>query len=283
MPDLAPSLLAALSLAAPAAAEDLWLTLPDPAPMPEPAASGPIEVNGIAMHHALHGEADEGGPDPVLLIHGGLGHADLWSAQVADLMRDRLVAVADTRGHGRSTNDGTPYAYDVLADDYLALLDALGLDRVDVVGWSDGAIIGLDLAARHPERIDTLVAHAGNVTLEGIDPSVEEDAVFGAYVQAMAEDYAALSPTPGGFNAFLDGVARMWGTEKPGAVEALGAIEAPVVVLHSEHDEAILHDHAQLIADAIPSARLVVLPGVSHFAMLQAPEAYNAALRDALD
>ena len=171
----------------------------------------------------------------------------------------------------------------MLAEDDLALRDAPGPERVDVVGRSDGAIAGLDLSARNPERIDTLVGHAGTVTLGGIDPTVEEDAVLGAHVEAMAEDDAALSRTPDGFDAFPDGVARMWGTQKPGAVEAPGAIEAPVVVLHSERDEAIRCDHAQLIADAIPNARLVVLPGVGHFAMLRAPNAYNAALREALD
>ena len=117
--------------------------------MPAPVATGMADVNGIKMHYATFGAGD-----PVLLIHGGLGHADLWSAQVADLMKDHLVIVADSRGHGRSSRTADPFGYDLMSSDFVALLDFLKIDKVDLVGWSDGGIIGLDIAMTNPERLN---------------------------------------------------------------------------------------------------------------------------------
>ena len=70
----------------------------------------------------------------MLFIHGGLGHADLWAAQIKSLSNGFRVIVADTRGHGRSTHDGQPFSYELLADDYLALLDHLQIDKVHLIG-----------------------------------------------------------------------------------------------------------------------------------------------------
>ena len=91
----------ALAAAAAADADDRWMSIPRPGPMPESASTGMAPVNGIEMYYATYGAAPEGST-PILLIHGGLGYADIWSAQVADLMTDHLVIVADSRGHGRS-------------------------------------------------------------------------------------------------------------------------------------------------------------------------------------
>ncbi|MCP3971397.1 MAG: alpha/beta fold hydrolase [Rhodobacteraceae bacterium] len=272
-------LLAGLA-ALPAQAEDRWMALPEPAAMPAAVESGLAEVNGIALYYATFGET---GASPVLLIHGGLAHGDIWSAQVADLMTDHLVVVADTRGHGRSNNDGSAYSYDLLAQDYLALLDHLQLDRVHLVGWSDGANIGYAISATSPERLISHFAHAGNVTLDGIDPSVETNELFGGYVGMMAGQYAAMSPTPDGFDDFLGGVAAMWGTEKPGGFEALATVTVPTLVVQSAYDEAIVAAHSEKIAATIPGAELLVLQDVSHFAMFQAPGEYTAAIRAFLE
>lgn len=267
-------------LALPAAAQEAWETIPDLPGMPEAGESGMAPVNGIEMYYAVYGP-EEG--TPILMIHGGLAHAEIWAAPVEDLAADYPVIVADTRGHGRSTNDGAAYSYDLLAADYLALLDHLGLEQVHLVGWSDGANIGYVISLTAPERLASHFAHAGNVTLAGIDPSVETNAVFGDYIVRMAEDYAELSPTPEGFDAFLGGVAEMWASEKEGGLAALSEVTVPTLVVHSAHDEAILMAHAQELAAAIPGAELLILPDVSHFAVFQDPAAYTAAIRDWLE
>ncbi|MEM6825733.1 MAG: alpha/beta fold hydrolase [Pseudomonadota bacterium] len=269
-----------LSAATAIHAEEAWKTIPAPAPMPEPSASGLADINGIQMYFATYGAAEG---TPILLIHGGLAHADIWSAQISDLMTDHAVIVADTRGHGRSTNDGSAYTYELLAEDYVGLLDHLDVEKVHLVGWSDGANIGYEISKSAPDRLASHFAHAGNVTLDGIDPSVETNPAFGTYVGLMAEDYAKLSATPDAFEGFLGGVVEMWSTDKPGGLAALEEVGVPTLVVQSAHDEAILMDHSKDIAGAIPGADLLVLEDVSHFAMFQDPGAYTAAIRDFLE
>jgi pimeloyl-ACP methyl ester carboxylesterase len=167
-----------------AAAEERWLTLPEPAAMPAPAETGYAPVNGIQMYYAVYGAGD-----PVLLIHGGLGHADIWASQVATMSKTHKVIVADSRGHGRSTRNADPYGYDLMASDYLALLDFLKIDKTALVGWSDGGIIGIDIALSHPERLTRLYAQAANVTVDGVDPGVATNKTFGAYIERMGRDY----------------------------------------------------------------------------------------------
>jgi pimeloyl-ACP methyl ester carboxylesterase len=260
-------------------AEDRWMTIPKPPAMPEAASSGMAPVNGIEMYYATYGAGD-----PVLLIHGGLGNADIWANQVIDLMQDHLVIVADSRGHGRSTRTEEPYGYDLMASDYLALLDYLKVDKVDLVGWSDGGIIGLDIAMSHPERLDHLFAHAANITTDGVDPTVGDDPVFmGIYATWMGEEYAKLSPTPDQFDAFVAQISNMWATQPNWTDDQVKAITVPTAVVAGDHDEAILRSHTEKIAALIPGAKLVILPEASHFAMLQAPEEYTAAIRAFID
>ena len=263
-----------------AQAEDVWMTIPPAPTMPAAVTSGMAEVNGISMYYATYGDAEG---TPILMIHGGLAHADTWAAQVADLSQDHRVIVADTRGHGRSTNDGTQLTVDLLATDYLALLDTLGVDKVHLVGWSDGANIGYSLSRTHPERLASHFAHAGNVTLAGVDPTVGEDAVFGAYIPMMAAEYAKMAPNPGEWDAFVANISVMWFSDKPNGIEALADVKVPTLVVHSQYDEAILAEHSAAIAAAIPGARLLTLENLSHFASLQDPAAYTAAIRTWLD
>ena len=271
-------LTAALLLAVPAQAEDRWMTLPPAPAMPAPVATGKAPVNGIEMYYATYGAGD-----PVLLIHGGLGHADIWANQVIDLAKDHLVIVADSRGHGRSSRTAEPFGYDLMASDYLALLDYLKVGKVDLVGWSDGGIIGLDIAMSHPERLDHLFAQAANITVDGVDPSVAEDPVFGAYIAEMGTAYAAMSPTPGEFEPFVAQISEMWATQPNWTDAQVAAITVPTAIVAGEYDEAILRAHTDKMAGLIPGAKLVILPGVSHFAMLQAPDEYTAAVRAFID
>ena len=273
------AILTALSLSAsPALAEDRWMSIPRPAPMPQAVSTGMAPVNGIQMYYATYGAGD-----PVLLIHGGLGYADIWSAQVADLMTDHLVIVADSRGHGRSTRTEEPFGYDLMSSDYLALLDFLKIDKVDLVGWSDGGIIGIDIAMSHPERLKHLFAQAANITTDGVDPAVATDAVFGDYIGWMSEVYGTVAPTPDQFEAFVGQISNMWATQPNWTDAQVAAITVPTAVVVGDHDEAILRPHTEKIAALIPGAKLVILPDASHFAMLQASEDYNAAVRALID
>ena len=141
---------ALLASAASALAEPTprWLTLPPTPTLPATSQSGLAPVNGIKIWYAVFGAGE-----PVIMLHGGLANANYWGLQVPELARHYKVIVMDSRGHGRSTRDDRPYGYDLMADDVVGLLDYLKVDKAAVVGWSDGAILGLDLALRHPARV----------------------------------------------------------------------------------------------------------------------------------
>jgi pimeloyl-ACP methyl ester carboxylesterase len=259
-------------------AAERWQSLPEPPPMPPAAESGFAPVNGIRLHYAVYGA----GP-PVLLIHGGLGHADLWANQVAPLVAAGYrVIVADSRGHGRSTRSAEPFGYELMAADYVALLDHLKIERVALVGWSDGGIIGLAIAMRHPGRLTRLFAHAANATTDAVLPDLDAHPVFGAFIRRMGDDYRRLSPTPGEYDAFVAQIGHMWASQPAWTAVQLRAIRVPTTIALGERDEAIARDHTDYLAATIPGARLAILPGVSHFAMLQDPDGYTRALLDFL-
>lgn len=269
--------IAFVALASFAQAEDRWMTIPEPPAMPKASESGYAPVNGIQMYYAIYGSGN-----PILLIHGGLGHADIWANQVIELSKTHKVIVGDSRGHGRSTRNEQPYGYDLMASDYLALLDFLKVDKVALVGWSDGGIIGLDIAMSHPERLTKLFAQAANVTVDGVDPAVANNATFGAYIERMGKDYAKFSKTPDQYNAFVEQISKMWASEPAWTKEQLAGIKVPTAIVLGDHDEAITRAHTDYMAASIPGAKLIILKDASHFAMLQDPAGYTKAVLDFL-
>jgi pimeloyl-ACP methyl ester carboxylesterase len=264
--------------AIPALAAERWQDLPDPAPLPKADKTGTAPVNGINMYYAVYGS----GP-PVLLIHGGLGYADVWGAQVADLSRDHTVITAESRGHGRSTRNAEPYSYDLMSSDYLALLDYLKIDRTAIVGWSDGGIIGLDIAIHHPERLTRLFAQAANSKIDGVIPTVMENKTFASYIDKAGEVYKKISPTPTEYDAFVTQISNMWASQPNWSDEDLKKITTPTAIVLGDHDEAISRAHTDYLARTIPGAKLIILKDTSHFAMLQDPQGYNKAVRDFID
>ncbi|HVG47022.1 MAG TPA: alpha/beta hydrolase, partial [Rubellimicrobium sp.] len=210
------------------------------------------EVNGISMYYATFGAGD-----PVLLIHGGMVNSDHWSAQVTDLMKDHLVIVADSRGHGRSSHDERPVSYDLMAEDYIALLDFLKIPKVDIVGSSDGGIIGLDIAMHHPERLDDLFAQGANVTPDGVISSGPPPEDFILWTTA---DYARKSPTPDGFEDLIGEMSALYEREPNWSDEALATITAPVTLALGDHDADVSRAHTDHMAAVIPGAKEVILP-----------------------
>ena len=122
----------------------------------------------------------------------------------------------DSRGHGRSTRDARPYGYDLMADDVVALMDALKIPKADIVGWSDGGIIGIDLALRHKDRVGKVFAFAANTRTSGVVEDVEKNPTFAAFIARAGKEYAALSATPNEYAAFVDQISKMWSASPTG-------------------------------------------------------------------
>jgi len=260
-------------VALPAFAAERWQTLP---PTPAPIATqrtGLARVNGISIHYAIYGHGS-----PVIFLHGGLANTDYWGKQVPAVAAHHMVILMDSRGHGRSTRDARPYGYDLMADDVVALLDYLKIPKADVVGWSDGGILGIDLALRHKERVGKVFAFAANTVTSGVIDGVEKNPTFAAYIARAGHEYAKQSATPGEYQAFVDQISKMW-AEQPNWTDAqLQSIDTPVLVVDGDHDEAIKREHTEYIAATIPHAGLLILPNVSHFAFLQDPAQFNFAI-----
>jgi pimeloyl-ACP methyl ester carboxylesterase len=252
-----------------ARAEPQWLTLPPTPSLPQATQSGLAPVNGIKIWYATFGRGE-----PVILLHGGLANANYWGNLVRALSRHYRVIVMDSRGHGRSSRDDRPYGYDLMAADVVALMDYLKIDKTVLVGWSDGAIIGLDIALHHPERLSKLFAFAANS-----DPSavkdVEHDPVFGAFITRARKEYEQLSPTPKEYDAFLKQIEKMWDSEPHWTAADLATIKVPTWIVDADHDEAIKRENTLFMADNIPGSGLLIQPDVSHFSFLQDPAQFD--------
>jgi pimeloyl-ACP methyl ester carboxylesterase len=259
--------------ALPALAAERWETLP---PTPAPIATdrrGEAQVNGISIHYRIYGQGS-----PVIFLHGGLANSDYWGAQVLAVAAHHTVILMDSRGHGRSTRDARAYGYDLMADDVVALMDHLKIVKADIVGWSDGGILGIDLALRHKDRVGKVFAFAANTLTSGVKDNVEKNPTFAAYIERAGHEYESQSATPKEYNSFVDQISKMWAEQPNWSDAQLAAIDTEVVVVDGDHDEAIKREHSEHIAATIPHAGLLILPNSSHFAFLQDPRQFNFAI-----
>lgn len=263
------ALLCGIALVA-SAADQPWMVLPPTPQLPTPAHSGTAAVNGIKIWYAEYGNGA-----PVLLVHGGLANANYWGNQIPVLAQHFHVIVMDSRGHGRSTRNDQPFGYDLMASDVIGLMDALKLQKVALIGWSDGAIIGLDIAIHHPERLSKLFAFAANSDPSGV-ADIDQSPVFTAYIARAEKEYEQLSPTPHGYKSFLAEITKMWETQPNFAAADLQSIKVPTWIVDADHDEAIKRDNTEFMAKDIPNAGLLLQPEVSHFSFLQDPAQFNA-------
>jgi pimeloyl-ACP methyl ester carboxylesterase len=270
--------LAALMLSAAAfAAPEPWQTLPPMPSLPSGTVAHHAAIDGARIWFAEWGPKSSG--VPVLLLHGGLGNSNYFGRLIPVLAAHgyRVIAM-DSRGHGRSTRSPAPLSYDLMMQDVLGLLDRLKISKVYLVGWSDGGIIGLDLAMTHADRLAGLFAFGANADLSGLKHDADKTPAFGSYLARAAAEYRMLSPTPQGWDGFSAAVFKMWGTLPAYTQSELAAIQVPTTIADGEFDEAIKQTHDEYMAQAIPGARLIILPNASHFAMLQDPAAFNAAV-----
>jgi len=260
------------SVVSPGVAAPQWLMLPPTPTLPRPARSGYAPVDGIRIWYATFGRGS-----PVILLHGGLANADYWGHQVRALAPRYRVIVMDSRCQGRSTCNDAPIGYALMAADVLGLMDFLSIRKAAVVGWSDGAIVGLEIALHHPERITKLFAFAANSNPAGVK-DVSKSPVFEAYIARARREYERLSPTPTQFPSLLARITRMWARQPEFTAAQLRRIRVPTWIVDADHDEAIKRSDTLFLADHILGSGLLIEPDVSHFAFLQDPAEFNANL-----
>jgi len=237
-----------------------------------PEAGHYAEIRGIRMYYELHGS----GP-PLLLLHGGAGNGMQFEQQVPTFALTHRLIVPDCCAQGRTTDRPGPLSYHAMAEDMIALLDRLGLKRVDVMGWSDGGDIGLDMAMHHADRVGRLVTFGANFRADGLN---EQDVAWGRTATAdsfgagMREGWTKLNPQPEHYVEAMNKILDMWRTQPQWTEADLGRIRAKCLVCAGEHD-VVRPEHTAALARAIPGAQVWIVPGASHSAMIERPDLVN--------
>lgn len=270
--------LAAVLCAAQAAPAAAVVTIPLPPPLPAPQASGYVAVNGVKLWYAQFGQGR-----PVILLEGGLDSTAAWGYLVPALERNYRVIAIDTRCQGRSTCSAAPLDYHLFAEDIAAAMRALHVRRAAILGWSDGAIIGLDLALHHPDRVTRLFAYGANsnvaATVNVPVPQSAEDKARDAFNEAWEKRiYQAQSPTPNGWNAINARVNTLWQTQPNFTAAELRSIHVPTWIVDGDRDADIKRSDTDFMARTIPGASEMLFPGAGHHLLWTEPALFSQAV-----
>ena len=212
---------------------------------------------------------EAGSGTPLILLHGNGEDGTYFAPQIAPLARHFRVIALDTRGHGQSPRGNAPFTIGQFARDLRDFMDAQGIERASLLGFSDGGNIALAFALDHPERVDRLILNGANLDPSGVKPSVQIPIVLG---YGLAAALAPLSPRAGRKAELL----RLMVREPRIRPSELGSIAAPALVIAGTHD-MIREKHTRLIAQSLSNARLEIIPG-DHFIARTNPEEFRRAV-----
>ena len=234
-----------------------------------------LTVNGHALHYLARGHGR-----PLLLLHGGGATPRAsFAKQMRTFAAAHHVLAPEQTGHGRTPGLPGPLSYTQMMEDTAALLSALQLGPIDVVGFSDGGILGLMLAAHHPALVRRVVVSGANFSPDGVRDQVQADERTRLmYPHAVDEGLRhELS--------FEDKLVRLWAaspTAEELSLALLSRITQRVLVMAGEHD-VIKMSHTFAIYDALPNARLWILPNTSHSTFSERPTRVNKEVLAFLD
>lgn len=237
-----------------------------------------VDANGVHTFYEEHGAGD-----PLLLMHGGLADASGFAFQTPAFAERYRVIVPDRRGHGRTPDVDGPITYDVMADDTIAFMEALGTGPAHLLGWSDGGDVGLLVAIERPDLVRDLVVIGANFSAEGLTP--EAAAAFdpdspATIVPGMREMWKAAAIDPDKFDVVLDKMVRCW-NEYAIPPADLARIAVPTLVMVGD-DDISRFEHTIELFETLPDAQLAVIPGASHLAPIEKPELVNRLILDFL-
>ncbi len=249
------------------AAEDVYWAPPKlDVPYGNNAAAGEsVQLNGIKLYFETYGKGQ-----PLLVLHGNGQDISALGNQIKFFSGRYRVIAPDSRGHGKSELGDGRLTYERMADDENALLEKLGLKQVYVLGWSDGGIVGLLLAVRHPDKVARLAVMGAN-----LEPGGAYD-----WAQAWVSQQEKIT----------DAMIARHDTSQPWAVQKqyldllgrqphilireLKRITAPTLVMAGDMD-VIRDEHTLQIFHALPKAQLCIFPGATHMIPWQNPELFN--------
>jgi len=247
-----------------------------------------VEVNGMQVYYEVFGSGD-----PLVVLHGAYMNIPSMGAIIPKLAESHKVYAFEFQGHGRTTDIDRPITYPALADDAAAFMDAVGLQKADVFGYSMGAAAALQLAIRHPDKVNKLVAASVAYDAQGWQPAFREfipQMTVEMFVDmpVFAEAYRKLAANPDGFPEL---VRKLIALEKePMAWEGeVKALKTPVLIITGDADVATLEHSVALfrllggggmgdMGQPLPASRLAVLPATSHTAVIGQTELLVAVI-----
>ena len=263
------------------------LLLPVPVLAQQESPGKRVAVHGMQMYYEVSGQGE-----PLVVLHGAYMNIPSMGAIIPRLAATHRVYALELQGHGRTTDVDRPITYANLADDVAAFMDAVGLAKADVFGYSMGGQAGLQLAIRHPGKVNKLVAASVAYDLRGWQPefqaAIPQMTVEMIVGMPFAAEYRKLAPNPDGFPALVEKLIAL--EKQPMAWEAeVKKVKAPVLVIAGDADVMTL-DHAVALfrllgggvmgdmGKPLAASRLAVLPATSHTAVITQPDLLLAVI-----
>lgn len=251
----------------------------------EPSKKGYVEVGGINYYYEIRGEGE-----PLLLLHGGLGSVDMFAPIMPALTQHRQVIGVDLQGHGRTSLGKQPFSLEAMGADMGKIVSELGYGQVDVLGYSMGGGIALQMAAQSPEKVRRLVIASAPFAKNGFFPEMipQQEAVSGAMAEMMKEtpmfiSYKAVAPDVSEFPRLLDAMGDLMRRDYDFS-DAVARLTMPVMLVFGDSDmirpEHIVEFYHKLgggLKDAgwmrenMPKNRLAILPDLTHYEAFASP------------
>jgi pimeloyl-ACP methyl ester carboxylesterase len=221
------------------------------------------DIRGFKMYYEIYGKGE-----PLLLIHGNSGSGNNFSGQIPFFAQYYQVITVDSRAHGKSVDSTDSLSYEMMAEDFNALLDFLKIKSCNIIGWSDGGNIGLLLAIRHPDKVKKLAITGANIWID--DRAFQADLL--EIPNIVIDSLSKLPQTPD-----IKNEIKVWNliNQEPGiSLKQLNEIKCPVLVIGGDHD-VILPKHSLLIAENIPQSYLWILPNSGHSTLINHKDLFN--------
>ena len=237
--------------------------------------TGYAPVNGLQIYFEVHGTADPARP-PLILLHGGGDTITTSFGRILpELARKRQVIAFEQQGYGHTADiTDRPFSFEQSADDTAALLKHLHIEKADLLGFSNGGTIALQVAIRHPEVVHKLVAVSTLISRAGADAgfwNFMANARLENMPQELQEAYLSVAPHPENLRMFHDKAAQRMREFKDLPADAIRGITAPTLVIVGDAD-VVRPEHAIETFRLLPHARLAVLPGTDHMHVMERTE-----------
>jgi pimeloyl-ACP methyl ester carboxylesterase len=281
-----------LSFASGLALADATATSPKPAAAAEAVKTGRTTINGVTYYYEVHGKGE-----PLLLLHGGLGSGGMFAPQMPKLAEGRKVITVDLQGHGRTELGTRPFKLESMGDDMATLVQRLGHDKVDVMGYSMGGGVALRMALQKPERVRRLVLVSTPFSDDGFYPGIKvQQAEVSAKAMPMMKEtpmyksYLAVAPKPADFPRLLDTMGEYMKKKYDWSSE-IGKLKMPVMLVYGDAD-MFRPEHEikfyQLLGggkqdagwnrETMPQNRLAILPDATHYDIFTTPRLITTVL-----